>query len=38
MKVLVTGAAGRLGAEVVRQLQARRVECMGVDLVDFDVR
>lgn len=38
MKVLVTGAAGGLGAEIVQQLQERRVDCLGVDLVDFDVR
>ena len=38
MKVLVTGAAGRLGAAVVRCLQDRRMECLGVDSEDFDVR
>lgn len=38
MKVLVTGAAGRLGSAVVRCLQDRRVECLGVDRDDFDVR
>lgn len=38
MKVLVTGAAGRLGAEVVRQLKARQIDCQGVDIADFDVR
>lgn len=38
MKVLVTGAAGKLGAEVVRQLQLRRIECLGTDQEDFDLR
>lgn len=38
MRVLVTGAAGRLGAEVLRQLQARSVDCLGADAEDFDVR
>lgn len=38
MRVLVTGAAGRLGAEVVRQLQARSIDCLGADVEDFDVR
>lgn len=38
MKVLVTGAAGKLGAEIVRQLQLRRIECLGTDREDFDVR
>ncbi|MGN1021629.1 MAG: SDR family oxidoreductase, partial [Aristaeellaceae bacterium] len=38
MKVLVTGAAGRLGAAVVRCLRDKRIDCMGVDAEDFDVR
>lgn len=38
MKVLVTGAAGRLGAEIVRCLQGTPAECLGVDREDFDVR
>lgn len=38
MKVLVTGAAGRLGAAVVRCLRDRRVDCLAVDREDFDVR
>ena len=38
MKVLVTGAAGRLGAAVVHQLRSRQVDCLGVDKADFDVR
>ena len=38
MKVLVTGAAGRLGAAVVRCLRDRRMDCLGVDREDFDVR
>ncbi|MGN0745502.1 MAG: SDR family oxidoreductase [Aristaeellaceae bacterium] len=38
MKVLVTGAAGRLGAAVVRCLREWRMDCLGVDMEDFDVR
>ena len=37
MKVLVTGAAGRLGAAVMRCLRDRRVDCLGVDREDFDL-
>nr|WP_320148057.1 dTDP-4-dehydrorhamnose reductase [uncultured Anaeromusa sp.] len=37
MKVLVTGAGGQLGYDVVKQLQARLIECKGVDLTDFDI-
>ena len=37
MKVLVTGVGGQLGYDVVEQLQARLIECKGVDLADFDI-
>lgn len=37
MKVLVTGYAGQLGWDTVRQLQARGIECRGVDMQDFDL-
>ena len=37
MKVLVTGYKGQLGYDVVRQLNARGVECRGVDYTDFDL-
>ena len=37
MKILVTGAGGQLGFDVVKQLQARDVECQGVDFADFDI-
>ncbi len=38
MKVLVTGYQGQLGWDVVRTLEARGVECRGVDTGDFDLR
>lgn len=38
MKVLVTGAAGQLGSEVVRCLREYRMDVRGVDREDFDVR
>lgn len=37
MKVLVTGFNGQLGYDVVKELTARSVECLGVDLQDFDI-
>ena len=37
MKVLVTGIAGQLGFDVVRQLDRLRIENKGVDLQDFDL-
>lgn len=37
MKVLVTGVKGQLGYDVVRHLDARRVENRGVDIDDFDL-
>lgn len=37
MKVLVTGAQGMLGRDVVRALREKRVSVVGVDKNDFDV-
>jgi dTDP-4-dehydrorhamnose reductase len=36
-KVLVTGVAGQLGYEVVKALQERHIEAVGVDIADFDL-
>lgn len=37
MKVLVTGYAGQLGWDTIQLLQARGIECRGVDMQDFDL-
>lgn len=37
MRVLVTGYAGQLGWDTVRQLEERGIECRGVDVQDFDL-
>lgn len=37
MKVLVTGFNGQLGYDVVKELTSRSIECIGVDLQDFDI-
>ena len=37
MKVLVTGAEGQLGWDVIRELETRGIECKGVDRGDFDL-
>ena len=37
MKVLVTGYAGQLGWDTVHLLEARGIECRGVDQQDFDL-
>lgn len=37
MKILVTGYKGQLGYDVVRRLEARSIECCGVDIDDFDL-
>ena len=37
MKVLVTGVGGQLGYDVIKELQKRNIECIGVDKVEFDV-
>lgn len=37
MRVLVTGYGGQLGYDVVSLLEARGVECRGVDIADFSL-
>ncbi len=37
MKILVTGANGQLGHDVIQELSTRGVDCKGVDLADFDL-
>lgn len=37
MKILVTGYAGQLGFDVVKELKARRIECIGATRQDFDL-
>lgn len=37
MKILVTGVGGQLGYDVVRELNKREIECLGVDIGDFDI-
>ena len=37
MKVLVTGANGQLGYDVVKELQKRNIECYGATRKDFDL-
>lgn len=37
MKVLVTGANGQLGYDVVKELQYRNIECYGATRADFDL-
>lgn len=37
MKILVTGVKGQLGHDVVKELSHRGIECLGVDLEDFDI-
>ncbi len=37
MKVLVTGANGQLGYDVVKELQYRNIECYGAARADFDL-
>jgi len=37
MKVLVTGVKGQLGYDVVKELKKRNIECLGVDIDDFDI-
>lgn len=37
MKVLVTGANGQLGYDVVKALQKRNIECYGATRKDFDI-
>ena len=37
MKVLVTGVKGQLGYDVVRELQKRGHEAVGVDIDEMDI-
>lgn len=37
MKVLVTGVKGQLGYDVVKRLELLGIECLGVDIQDFDL-
>jgi len=37
MKVLVTGSNGQLGYDVVKRLMLQNIECLGVDIGDFDI-
>ena len=37
MKILVTGVAGQLGYDVMRELNKRGIEVFGVDRSDFDI-
>lgn len=37
MKVLVTGIKGQLGHDVIKELQKRKIEHIGVDIDDFDI-
>lgn len=37
MKVLVTGVKGQLGYDVVKRLEMLNIECLGVDIQDFDL-
>ncbi len=35
--MLVTGVKGQLGYDVVKELEKRKIECLGVDIDDFDI-
>lgn len=37
MKILVTGVKGQLGYDVIKVLNRRNIECLGVDIDDFDI-
>ena len=37
MRVLVTGVGGQLGYDVVKELERRKIECIGADLKEFDI-
>lgn len=37
MKILVTGARGQLGFDVVKELNERKIDCVGADIEDFDI-
>ncbi|MFA6308356.1 MAG: dTDP-4-dehydrorhamnose reductase [Clostridia bacterium] len=37
MKVLVTGAGGQLGTDVLKRLKEEKIECLGIDKNDFNI-
>ncbi|HEX2944792.1 MAG TPA: dTDP-4-dehydrorhamnose reductase [Clostridia bacterium] len=37
MKILVTGAKGQLGSEIIKVLIAKGYDCIGTDIGDFDI-
>jgi len=37
MKILITGAKGQLGSDVIIELQKRNIDHIGVDIDDFDI-
>lgn len=37
MKILVTGVNGQLGYDVIKVLNDSKIECLGVDIKDFDI-
>ena len=37
MKVLVTGVGGQLGYDVIKELEKRNIDCIGVDRAEFDI-
>ncbi|MBO5859167.1 MAG: sugar nucleotide-binding protein, partial [Clostridia bacterium] len=37
MKIIVTGAKGQLGYDVIKRLEAEGVEAIGVDLPELDI-
>ncbi len=37
MKVLVTGYKGQLGYDVIKRLNKSNIDCLGVDIDDFDI-
>lgn len=37
MKILATGGAGQLGFDVLQAANAQSIDCLGVDIADFDI-
>ena len=37
MSILVTGAAGQLGTDVITELKKRSIECSGIDINELDI-
>ena len=35
--ILVTGAAGQLGRDVLAELNMRFIDCIGIDFADLDI-